>query len=69
MQFIKVNPTALADIFWSLFSGMVLWEENKRIIDQNENFLKETLDLAFGIFLRGVSRSDASRVGLATVTP
>ena len=66
--FIKVNPTALADIFWSLFSGMVLWEENKRIIDQNEDFLKETLDLAFGIFLRGVSRADASRVGLATVT-
>jgi AcrR family transcriptional regulator len=61
-----LNPSTLADILWSLFSGMVLREENKRIVDRNDDFLKETLDLAFGIFLRGVGRAEAPRIGVAT---
>ncbi|RLB99636.1 MAG: TetR/AcrR family transcriptional regulator, partial [Deltaproteobacteria bacterium] len=27
------HPVALADIFWSLFSGVILWESSKKIID------------------------------------
>jgi hypothetical protein len=48
------HPNAIADIVWSLFTGVVLWEESKRMIDDNKNFLKQTLDTAFEIFARGV---------------
>ncbi len=50
------HPTAIADIVWSLFTGVVLWEESKRIIGDEEDFLKQTLDVAFEIFSRGVAR-------------
>ena len=50
------QPTAAADIVWSLFTGVVLWEESKRMIDDDKNYLKPTLDIAFEIFARGVSK-------------
>lgn len=49
-------PIAIADILWSLFSGIVLWETSKRIINQDKDFLKGTLDTAFEIFSRGIQR-------------
>lgn len=49
-------PIIIADILWSLFSGIVLWETSKRIIDQDKDFLKDTLDTAFEIFSRGIQR-------------
>lgn len=52
--FIKANPNALADIFWALFSGVILWEESKKIIDKKKDFLKPTLDIAFDIFRQGI---------------
>ena len=48
------HPMALADIFWSLFSGVVLWEASKKIIDQKKDYLKETLKVAFDIFKDGI---------------
>ena len=50
------QPTAAADIVWSLFTGVVLWEESKRMIDDDRDYLKPTLDIAFEIFARGISR-------------
>ena len=50
------QPTAVADIAWSLFTGVVLWEESKRMVDDDKNYLKQTLDIAFEIFARGVTR-------------
>jgi AcrR family transcriptional regulator len=50
------HPTAIADIVWSLFTGVVLWEESKRMIDNEKDFLKQTLDVAFEIFSRGITR-------------
>ena len=50
------HPTAIADIVWSLFTGVVLWEESKRMIDNDKDFLKQTLDVAFEIFARGITR-------------
>jgi len=50
------QPTAVADIARSLFTGVVLWEESKRMIDDGKDYLKDTLDIAFEIFARGVSR-------------
>lgn len=54
--FIKANPNALADIFWALFSGVILWEESKKIIDNKKDFLKPTLDIAFNIFRQGITK-------------
>ena len=53
-DFIDRHPVALADIVWALFSGVVLWEESKRLIDSQKDFLKSTLEIAFEIFRRGI---------------
>lgn len=52
--FIDKHPIALADIFWSLFSGVILWESSKKIINDEKDYLKETLKTAFDIFTRGI---------------
>jgi AcrR family transcriptional regulator len=54
--FIDRHPTALADIFWSLFSGVILWEASKNVINQNKDYLKSTLAIAFDLFCRGVKK-------------
>ncbi len=53
-DFIKKNPVAMADIAWAIFSGVVLWEESKKVIDDKKNYLKDTLEIAFEIFGRGI---------------
>jgi len=50
------HPMALADIFWSMFSGVVLLETSKQVLNEDKNFLKETLAIAFEIFSKGVAR-------------
>jgi AcrR family transcriptional regulator len=54
--FIDRHPFALADTLWALFSGIILWEESKKIINENKDYLKPTLDLAFEVFSRGIAR-------------
>lgn len=54
--FIDKHPVALTDIFWALFSGVILWEESKKIVDESKNYLKPTLELAFKIFERGLKK-------------
>jgi hypothetical protein len=47
---------ALADSFWSLFSGVILWMTSKKMVDESggKDHLKETLTLAFEVFGRGI---------------
>ncbi|MEE8551916.1 MAG: TetR/AcrR family transcriptional regulator [Desulfobacterales bacterium] len=52
--FIDRHPIALADIVWSIFSGVVLWEGSKRLIDSKKDYIKSTLDIAFEIFTQGI---------------
>jgi AcrR family transcriptional regulator len=52
--FIARHPNAMADIMWALFSGVVLWETSKSIINPGKDHLKETLEIAFEIFSRGI---------------
>jgi len=52
--FIDRHPVAMADTFWALFSGVVLWLTSKKLIDEQKDYLKETLDIAFEIFRRGL---------------
>jgi AcrR family transcriptional regulator len=54
--FIDRHPVALADMFWSLFSGVILWMTSKKLVNESKDHLKETLALAFDIFYRGVKR-------------
>lgn len=53
-RFIDRHPIALADIIWIIFSGAVLWEESKQMINPRKDYLKQTLDLAIEIFGRGI---------------
>jgi len=52
--FIDKHPVALADVFWSIFSGIVLWEASKKTFNPEKDFLKITLEAAFDIFKRGL---------------
>jgi len=52
--FIEKHPVALSDIFWSLFSGVILWEASKKIMNEDKDYLKKTLAIAFEIFSQGV---------------
>lgn len=50
------DPRKAALILLALFSGLVLWEESKRTLDPRKDFLRPTLDTAFEIFGRGITR-------------
>ena len=50
------HPVALADTFWALFSGVVLWLTSKKLIDEQKDYLKQTLEMAFEIFGRGIKK-------------
>ena len=54
--YIDTHPNALADIVWALFSGVVLWENSKRVINEDKDYLKDTLETAFEIFGRGIQK-------------
>ncbi len=54
--FIDRHPVALADIAWSIFSGVILWEESKRAINNERDYLKQTLETAFEIFSKGIKK-------------
>lgn len=55
------HAMAHADIVWSIFTGLVIWEESKRKINPEKDFLKSTLDKAFDIFCRGIMRSNGNK--------
>lgn len=52
------SPLALADILWALFSGIVLWEESKKMINADRSNLEKSFEVAFDIFGRGLRRTD-----------
>ena len=52
--FINRRSIVLADIFWSFFSNVVLWEASKKIIDDNKDYIKQTLGVSFEIFRKSI---------------
>ena len=56
-RIIDRNPLALADILWALFSGIVLWEESKKMISADRSNLEKTFEVAFDIFGRGLRKA------------
>ncbi|NCO60153.1 MAG: TetR/AcrR family transcriptional regulator [Deltaproteobacteria bacterium CG_4_8_14_3_um_filter_51_11] len=63
--FDRYHPTALADIIWSTFTGTVLWEESKRMVNPDKNFFKDTLGLAIDLFRKGIQAGGLSGSGAA----
>ncbi|GAB6906569.1 Transcriptional regulator, TetR family [Desulfosarcina cetonica] len=55
--YVDRHPVALADIFWAMFSGVVLWEASKKIISADKDYLKSTLATAFELFERGIRKT------------
>ncbi len=51
---IQHHPTAVADIFWAMFTGAVLWEETKKITNPQRYTLRETIETAFDLLFRGL---------------
>ena len=50
------HPMALADILWALFSGIVLWEESKKMIHAERYDPKNTLNTAFELLGLGLRK-------------
>lgn len=60
-KFREGHSMAHADIVWSMFTGLVIWEESKRKINSRKDFLKPTLYKAFDIFCRGIMRNNRKK--------
>jgi AcrR family transcriptional regulator len=52
----EFNPNALSDIIWAIFTGLLLWEESKKMSNPERSYFKETLELATEIFCYGIKR-------------
>jgi AcrR family transcriptional regulator len=55
-RFVAAPPIVQADIMWSTFSGLVMWEEAKRKLNPAKDYLKPTLDWAFQVMLNGIRK-------------
>ncbi|MBN2283890.1 MAG: TetR/AcrR family transcriptional regulator [Deltaproteobacteria bacterium] len=55
--FKEMEPIVFADIIWSLFSGLVIWEESKSALDPRKRHMKKTLDRAFEIIMQGIKKA------------
>jgi AcrR family transcriptional regulator len=51
--FIERHPVALADILWATYSGVVLWVDSKRQLNNEKDFVRQTLETAFEIMGAG----------------
>ena len=52
-------PIVLADILWGTFSGVILREEIKKVVHDNEDHVRANFELAFDIFIRGLQTPQA----------
>ena len=53
-EFYDEPGMVFADIMWSMFAGLVLWEDAKKKMNPGKDFLKPTLYRAFEVFCRGI---------------
>ncbi|MDD9304306.1 MAG: TetR/AcrR family transcriptional regulator [Desulfobacter sp.] len=52
--FIKEHPVALADVLWATYAGVVLWVDSKRLLNDEKDFVKPTLKIAFNLIIKGL---------------
>jgi len=60
----EAYPRSLAELVWAMFSGLVLWEDSKRLISEKKRYLKTTLEVAFDLFARGLVKSRSLKPAL-----
>ncbi len=56
---VNYNATALADLVWGLFSGTVLWEDTKRMINAERYQFQDNIRTGFELLRRGLVVSRA----------
>jgi len=56
--FVERHPVALADIIWATYSGVVLWVDSKRLLNNEKDFVIQTLETAFELIAIGLTRSN-----------
>jgi AcrR family transcriptional regulator len=54
----EMNIVALAEVIWSTFSGLVIWEESKTALNSKKKHMQATFDLAFNIIHDGIKITD-----------
>ncbi len=54
--FIDEHPVALADVLWASYAGIVLWVDSKRLLNDQKDFVKPTLNTAFKIISKGLKK-------------
>ena len=64
--FREEHPVALADVIWATYSGVVLWVDSKRLLNDEKDFVKPTLRTAFSMILEGLKAK--SEGGLSAET-
>jgi len=52
--FRKENSMAIADIFWAICTGVMVYEEAKKKISPQKDFFKSTLEIAIATFIEGL---------------
>ena len=58
----EYNPPVLAEIFWSVFSGVVLFQESKKsVLGEDKVYLNKTLETAFEIFRYGIQYTPSGK--------
>lgn len=53
-MFIDEHPVALADLLWASYAGIVLWVDSKRLLNDEKDFVKPTLKIAFDVIIKGL---------------
>ncbi len=54
--FVANHPVALADIIWATYSGVVLWVDSKRLLNNEKDFVRQTLETSFEILVNGFKK-------------
>lgn len=54
--FIDEHPAALADVLWASYGGIVLWVDSKRLLNDQKNFVKPTLNTAIKLIRKGLKK-------------
>jgi len=53
---VDMKPVVLAEMIWAVFSGVILLEENKKILANRKSDLKSSLHTAFNLFFQGIKK-------------
>ena len=50
-----LHPMELVDMFWGFCSGLILWLDSKKYLNQEKDFMEPTFTVMTEVFLQGIS--------------